>query len=52
MSQDYTRTDTARTQSKAARVDVSTRAAQARLADKSFTEFMRKHNQAVKGQSK
>lgn len=51
MSQDSTRTLTARTQSKASRVDVSTKAAQARLADKSFTEFMRKHNRAIqKGQ--
>lgn len=50
MSQDSTRTLTARTQSKASRVDVSTRAAQARLADKSFTEFMRKHNAQQKGQ--
>lgn len=48
MSQDNTRTIQARTQSKATRVDLSVKASQARLADKSFTEFMRKHNQAVK----
>ena len=40
MSQDNTRTDTARRQSKAPRMDEATRAAQARLADKSFSEFM------------
>ena len=48
MSQDNTRTDTARRQSKATRMDEATRAAQARLADKSFSEFMHKHNQALK----
>ena len=48
MSQDNTRTDTARRQSKATRMDEATRAAQARLADKSFSEFMRKHSQALK----
>ncbi|QRI45117.1 hypothetical protein QEH45_gp63 [Microbacterium phage Shocker] len=51
MSHDNTRTAEARTHSKASRVDVSTKAAQARLADKSFSEFMRKHNRAIrKGQ--
>lgn len=49
MSQDNTRTTEARTHSKAARVDLSARAAQARLADKSFTDFMRKHNAQRKG---
>ena len=34
--------------SKAIRVDKRTREAQARLADKSFTAFMREHNRAVK----
>ncbi len=48
MSQDSTRTTEARTHSKAARVDLSVKAAQARLADKSFTEFMRAHNRAAK----
>ena len=48
MSQDNTRTDTARRQSEATRMDEATRAAQARLADKSFSEFMRKHNETVK----
>ena len=48
MSQDNTRTDTARRQSKATRMDEATRAAQARLADKSLSEFMLKHNQALK----
>lgn len=36
------------TDAKAIRVDKRTRDAQARLADKSFTEFMRQHNRAVK----
>lgn len=49
MSQDSTRTLTARTQSKATRMDLSARAAQARLADKSFTDFMCKHNAQRKG---
>lgn len=34
--------------SKAVRMDKRTREAQARLADKSFTTFMRAHNRAVK----
>lgn len=34
--------------SKAVRVDKKTRAAQQRLADKSFSEFMREHNRAVR----
>ncbi len=33
---------------KAVRVDQKMRAAQQRLADKSFTEFMRAHNRAAK----
>lgn len=36
------------TDAKAARVDKKTRAAQQRLADKSFTQFMREHNRAVR----
>lgn len=48
MSQDSTRTIEARQQSKSTRVDLTVRASQARLADKSFSDFMRKHNQAVK----
>lgn len=51
MTQDSTRTLTARQQSKGARMDDRARAAQQRLADKSFSEFMRKHNAAQKGQS-
>ena len=34
--------------SRAVRVDKRTREAQTRLADKSFTEFMRQHNRAIK----
>lgn len=33
--------------SKAVRMDKKTREAQARLADKSFTQFMREHNARV-----
>ncbi len=33
--------------SKAVRVDKKTRAAQARLADKSFSDFMREHNARI-----
>lgn len=33
---------------KAVRVDKKTRAAQQRLADKSFSAFMREHNRAAK----
>lgn len=33
---------------KAVRVDKKTREAQTRLADKSFTQFMREHNRAVR----
>ena len=35
------------TDAKNFRVDKKTRAAQQRLADKSFTEFVRQHNQKV-----
>lgn len=34
--------------SKAVRVDKKTREAQARLADKSFTQFMREHNARIR----
>jgi len=49
MSHDSTRTLVARQQSKAGRMDNRARAAQQRLADKSFSDFMRKHNAAQKG---
>ncbi len=35
-------------EAKAVRVDQQTRQAQQRLADKSFSDFMRQHNRAVK----
>ena len=44
---DTTRTDKARQQSNAARIDNRAKAAQARLADKSFSEFMRNHNRST-----
>ena len=34
--------------SKAVRMDKRTREAQARLADKSFSDFMRQHNRAIR----
>ena len=34
--------------SKAVRMDTRTREAQARLADKSFSDFMRQHNRAIR----
>ena len=37
-------------ESRAARVDKKTREAQARLADKSFSAYMREHNKRVEGQ--
>lgn len=50
MSHDNTRTIEARQQSKGTRMDEAARASQARLADKSFSEFMIRHNRTVKGQ--
>lgn len=44
MSKDNTRTIQARQASAGRRVDDRAQAAQARLADKSFSEFMRAHN--------
>lgn len=46
---DYTHTQTAKTASRSKRQTVQERTAQARLADKSFSEFMRKHNAKVEG---
>lgn len=46
---DTTRTYTAHVQSNARRVDKKVRAAQQRLADKSFSEFVRQHNAQREG---
>lgn len=47
---DSTRTAPAVHTSRASRMDKAQRAAQARLADKSFSAFMRAHNRQIGGQ--
>lgn len=46
---DYTHTLDAKRQSRSRRQVERDRSAQSRLADKSFSDFMRRHNQKVEG---